>query len=90
MLIVKVDVCYDFISNARTCSISLPHPIFPSVAEWTTPSITGDIPPPLAYFSLTQISVEQALMHGGHGPGGSSSVVRVATVSRDSVVSVCK
>ena len=29
------------------------------------------------------------MLYGGFGPGGSSSVVRVATVSRDSVVSMC-
>ena len=52
------------------------------------PTITGDIPPPLAHFSFTKISSDQGVMFGGYGPGGRSSDLRIATVSRDSVVSV--
>ena len=61
-----------------------------SVAEWTTPTVTGDIPLPMAGFSFTQISAEEAVMFGGEGPEGQSSVLCVATISVDSVVSVCE
>ena len=86
-----VDVCYSFISSPRADIISLPcavHVIPLSIAEWSTPTITGDIPLPLAFFSFTQLSSEQMVMFGGSGPGGRSSVLRVGTVSRDNVVSV--
>ena len=52
------------------------------------PIITGDIPPPLCNFSFTKFSFNQGVIFGGYGPGGESSDLRIATVSRDSVVSV--
>ena len=58
------------------------------IVQWTVPIITGDIPPPLASFSFTKISSDQGATFGGAGPGGYSSDLRIATVSRDSVVSV--
>lgn len=58
------------------------------IAAWIVPTVHGDIPPPQSSFSLTKISSEQALMCGGVGPGGHSSVVRVATLTKNSVVSV--
>ena len=58
------------------------------IAQWTVPSTTGDIPPPLAGFSFTKISSEKGAMLGGYGPEGDSGGLRVATVSRDSVVSM--
>ena len=64
--------------------------MFPhSIAEWTIPTVTGDIPPPVAEFSFTQISSNQAALFGGDGPGFKHfSDIRLATVSRDSVVSL--
>lgn len=59
-----------------------------STAEWTTPTITGDTPPPMRDFSCTKLSGEQAVMFGGFGPEGCSSDLRVATIARDSVVSM--
>ena len=58
------------------------------VVEWTVPTITGDRPPPLAYFSFTKIASNQGAVFGGFGPGGRSNDLRIATVSRDNVVSV--
>ena len=50
------------------------HVLFPhSVAEWTIPTVTGDIPPPIAHFSFTQISSDTAIMFGGDTAGNSSS-----------------
>ena len=60
-----------------------------SIAQWTVPIITGDIPPPLGYFSFTKISSDKGAMFGGYGPRYHFfNDLRVATVSRDSVVSV--
>ena len=74
----------------RTCFISIAHVVFPhSIAQWTIPTVTGDIPPPVAGFSLTQISNNQAVLFGGVGIKLKDySDLRLATVSRDSVVSV--
>lgn len=73
-----------------TCFIFIAHIVFPcSIADWTFPTVTGDIPPPMAEFSFTKISSKQAALFGGLGPGYISySDVRLATVSKDSVVSV--
>ena len=61
--------------------------LFPhSVAEWTIPSVTGDIPPPIADFSFTQISNDTAIMFGGETTGHLSSELYLATVGRDRVV----
>ena len=74
----------------RTCFISIAHVVFPhSIAQWTIPTVTGDVPPPVAQFSLTQIANNEAVLFGGIGPGYQRySDLRLATVSRDSVVSV--
>ena len=74
-----------------TCIISIAHvDVFPcSIVDWTSPTVTGNIPPPMAEFSFTQISSKQAALFGGLGPGTSySSDFRLATVSIDSVVSM--
>ena len=81
---VRVYCCFDFI-----CIASLPCvAFFHFIVQWTVPTITGDIPPPLGRFTFTKISSSQGAMFGGHGLGGGSSDLRIATVSRDSVVSM--
>ena len=45
------------------------HVFLHSLAQWIIPTVTGDIPPPIARFSFTQISSDQAVMFGGDGPG---------------------
>ena len=78
-----------FISCVSACIVSLPCvAFFHFIVQWTVPTITGDIPPPLANFSFTKISSNQGAMFGGHGARDYSSDLRIATVSRDSVVSV--
>ena len=57
-----------------------------SLAQWTIPTVSGDIPPPISYFSFTQISSDEAVMFGGDTPTGLSSRLFLATVFRDSVV----
>ena len=59
-----------------------------SVAEWTIPTVTGNIPPPIAEFSLTKISSDRAIMFGGDAAGFDSSELYLATLGRDSVVCV--
>ena len=73
----------EFLYHVHVCVVCLCF-----VAEWTTPVITGDIPPPASDFSFTKISADQGVMFGGYGPNGFSSELRVATVHRGSVVSV--
>ena len=58
------------------------------IVQWTVPTITGDILPPLSGISFTKISSDQGVVFGGVGLGGRSSDLRIATVSRDRVVSV--
>ena len=74
----------------RTCFISVAHVVFPcSIADWIFPTVIGDIPPPMEDFSFTKISSKQAALFGGYSPGsGSNSDLRLATISKDSVVSV--
>ena len=63
--------------------------MFPySIAEWTIPSVTGDIPPPMYGFLFTKISSVKAVMFGGRSPGYESGNLYPATVGRDSVVGV--
>ena len=70
------------------CNVAFYLKLFPhSVAEWTIPTVTGDIPTPIADFSFTQISSDTGVMFGGHATGCYSSELYLATVGRDSVVS---
>ena len=89
MTMVSIYCCFHFMCKCMLCSTL--HVVFIQfIVQWAVPTITGDIPPPLAYFSFTKISSDQGAMFGGHGPGGRSSDLRIATVSRDSVVSVSR
>ena len=65
-----------------------PHHVlfYHSLAEWTIPTVTGDIPPAIAYFSFTQISSDTAVMFGGETAESISSELYLATVGTDSVV----
>ena len=61
--------------------------VFPhSLAQWTIPTVSGDIPPPTSEFSFTQVSSNQAVLFGGDAAGFISSELYLATVGRDSVV----
>ena len=39
--------------------------VSPSLGSWSSPSVKGSRPPPCAYFSLTMIDEERAVMFGG-------------------------
>ena len=84
-----VSICY-LVLDGKCMFCSVAHVVFPcSIADWTFPTVTGDIPPPMEGFSFTQISSKQAAVFGGYVPGsGFNAELRLATVSRDSVVSV--
>ena len=73
-----------------TCFISIEHVVFPcSIGDWAFPTVTGDIPPAMADFSFVQISSKQAALFGGSGTESKHySDLRLATVGKDSVVSV--
>ena len=59
----------------------------PYVGEWTIPTVTGDIPPPLSGFSFTQVSSLNAIMFGGSmATFVSSEELYLTTVDRDIVV----
>ena len=65
--------------------------MFPhSTAQWTIPTVTGDVPYPMVEFSFTQISRDRAVLFGRECPGYDTGTckLQLATVSRDSVVSV--
>ena len=59
-------------------------PLF--IAQWMVPLVTGDVPPPVAEFSFTKISSDQAVLFGGCVLGGVSSELWLATVNWDNVV----
>ena len=48
--------------------ISLP------IGVWSSPSVNGSRPPPCAYFSLTMIDEEDAVMFGGYSEYSNRSV----------------
>ena len=56
--------------------------------HWISPNVSGDIPPPVSSFTLSNIANEKALLYGGNTAQGRSSELRVATVLGGSVVSV--
>ena len=74
--------CYLNVQIAFLYLVLFPH----SVADWTIPAVTGDIPPPTAEFSFTRISSDTAVMFGGDTTGPVSSELYLATVGSDSVV----
>ena len=83
-----IPVSVEMINSCKVFIACFPyHVLFPhSVAEWTIPTVTGDIPPPIADFSFTQISSDTAVMFGGGATGYPSSDIFLATVGKDSVV----
>ena len=57
------------------------------LGEWTTPTVTGDRPPPINQFSLTPVTNHTAILFGGETPNGDSNIVYIFDFTRTSVVS---
>ena len=61
----------------------------PPAGEWSSPSITGQPPPPCDSFTLTPVGERRAAMFGGvNGSGAISDDLLIVDLSRDTVVSV--
>ena len=58
------------------------------LGEWITPTVTGDRPPPIYYFTLTSITNNTAVLFGGDTTNGSSNNVYIIHFTKTSVVSV--
>ena len=59
------------------------------LGEWTSPTVTGDRPPPINAFSLTSITNTTSLLFGGViGDGRYSNDVYIFDFTDTSVVSV--
>ena len=57
--------------------------------EWSTPSVTGESPPPCAGFTLTKISHISALLYGGYNPQSGTCIkdCYIMQVTHDGIVS---
>ena len=58
------------------------------LGEWTSPTVTGDRPPPIYGFTLTSITNTTSLLFGGNIGDGLSNDVYVFEFTDTSVVSV--
>ena len=58
------------------------------LGEWTSPTVTGDRPPPISHFTLTSITNTTSLLFGGDIGGGFSNDVYIFEFTDTSVVSV--
>ena len=58
------------------------------LGKWITPTVTGDRPPPINQFSLTQVTNNTAILFGGETPHGDSSIIYIISFTKKSVVSV--
>ena len=57
------------------------------LGEWITPTVTGDRPPPIYYFTLTSVTNNTAVLFGGYTNGFSNNVY-IFNFTKTSVVSV--
>ena len=58
------------------------------LGEWTSPTVTGDRPPPIDAFTLTSITNTTSLLFGGFTGNGCSDSVYIFEFTDTSVVSV--
>ena len=54
--------------------------VSPSLGSWSSPSVKGSRPPPCAYFSLTMIDEERAVMYGGNDSINDVYVLHMSTM----------
>ena len=63
----------------------------PPVGKWSSPSITGQPPPPCDCFTLTPVGEKRAAVFGGKSASGAySDQLLIVELSRDTVVSVMR
>ena len=61
----------------------------PPAGELSSPSITGQSPPPSSSFTLTPVGERRAALFGGwNGSGAVSDDLFIVDLSRDTVVSI--
>ena len=58
------------------------------LGEWITPTVTGDRPPPIHYFTLTSVTNNTAVLFGGGATNEYSNNVYIINFTKTSVVSV--
>ena len=60
-----------------------------TAGKWSTPSVTGELPPPCAGFTLTKISHTSALLYGGYNPQNGTCIrdCYITQVTHDVIVS---
>ena len=58
------------------------------LGEWTSPTVTGDRPPPISRFTLTSITNTTSLLFGGNIGDRRSNDVYIFEFTDTSVVSV--
>ena len=62
----------------------------PPAGEWSSPNITGQLPPPLADFTLSPVGERKAALFGGYSGSRDSDDLLIVELSRDTVVSVMR
>ena len=86
-VLISMGIIHSCILLLKVCITCFPcHVFLHSLAEWTVPTVTGDIPSPIAHFSFTQISYNKAIMFGGNATAHLQSELYLAAVGRNSVV----
>ena len=67
-------------------NISLLNPV-PAVI-WTAPSVRGDRPPPMSYFTMTSVDSKRAVLFGGNSRNGRMNDTYIVTLEDSMVVSL--
>ena len=57
------------------------------LGEWIAPTVTGDRPPPISEFTLTQVTNNSAVLFGGGTTNGASNNVYIIEFANTTVVS---
>ena len=57
------------------------------LGEWIAPTVTGDRPPPISEFTLTQVTNNSAVLFGGGTTNGASNNVYIIEFADTTVVS---
>ena len=71
----------------HTHSVLLLILVYYFLGEWITPTVTGDRPPPISEFTLTQVTNNSAVLFGGGTTNGASNNVYIIEFANTTVVS---